>query len=113
MNVLWKKLGFTVGILCASIGTSGVASADDKDFLAAREAYRVSDLVALSEYSTKLQGDIFAVYADYYLLSRQLDKVDPIAVITFLQKYPDTWLAEKLRGEWLLLLAKRQDWTNY
>ena len=60
--MLWKKLGFTVGILCASIGTSGVASADDKDFLAAREAYRVSDLVALSEYSTKLQGDIFAVY---------------------------------------------------
>ena len=111
--MLWKKLGFTVGILCASIGTSGVASAEDKDFLAAREAYRVSDLVALSEYSTKLQGDIFAVYADYYLLSRQLDKVDPIAVITFLQKYPDTWLAEKLRGEWLLLLAKRQDWTNY
>ena len=96
--MLWKKLGFTVGILCASIGTSGVASAEDKDFLAAREAYRVSDLVALSEYSTKLQGDIFAVYADYYLLSRQLDKVDPIAVITFLQKYPDTWLAEKLRG---------------
>ena len=111
--MLWKKLGFTVGILCASIGTSGVASAEDKDFLAAREAYRVSDLVALSEYSTKLQGDIFAVYADYYLLSRQLDKVDAIAVVTFLQKYPDTWLAEKLRGEWLLLLAKRQDWSNY
>lgn len=111
--MLWKKLGFTVGILCASICTSRVASADDKDFLAAREAYRISDLPALAEYSTKLQGDLFGVYADYYLLSRQLDKVDPIAVITFLQKYPDTWLAEKLRGEWLLLLAKRQDWTNY
>lgn len=111
--MLWKKLGFTVGILCASIGTSRVASADDKDFLAAREAYRISDLPALAEYSTKLQGDLFGVYADYYLLSRQLDKVDSIAVVTFLQKYPDTWLAEKLRGEWLLLLAKRQDWTNY
>jgi soluble lytic murein transglycosylase len=33
--------------------------------------------------------------------------------MTFLQKYPETWLAEKLRGEWLLLLAKRQDWQNY
>ena len=111
--MLLKKLGFMVGILCASICTSGVASADDKDFLAAREAYRISDLPALAEYSTKLQGDLFGVYADYYLLSRQLDKVDAIAVVTFLQKYPDTWLVEKLRGEWLLLLAKRQDWTNY
>ena len=87
--------------------------ADDNDFLAAREAYRVSDMPVLAEYSTKLQGDLFGVYADYYLLSRQLDKVDSIAVMTFLQKYPETWLAEKLRGEWLLLLAKRQDWQNY
>ena len=107
--MLLKKIGLTAGILLSSTFTL----ADDNDFLAAREAYRVSDMPVLAEYSTKLQGDLFGVYADYYLLSRQLDKVDSIAVMTFLQKYPETWLAEKLRGEWLLLLAKRQDWQNY
>ena len=107
--MLLKKIGLTAGILLSSTLTL----ADDNDFLAAREAYRVSDMPVLAEYSTKLQGDLFGVYADYYLLSRQLDKVDSIAVMTFLQKYPETWLAEKLRGEWLLLLAKRQDWVSY
>ena len=69
---------------------------------------------ALRRYlGTKLQGDIFAVYADYYLLSRQLDKVDPIAVITFLQKYPDTWLAEKLRGECFICKCLSTCYTYY
>ncbi len=107
--MLLKKTGLAIAVFLASV----LAYADDQDFMAAREAYRVADIPALVDYSTKLQGNLFAVYADYYLLSRQLDKADGIAVITFLQKYPDTWLAEKLRGEWLVMLAKRGDWPNY
>lgn len=104
---------FTFLAAAIAVLSTSWAGADDKDFLAARDAYKNADLVALADYSTRLQGDLFAIYADYYLLSRQLDKVDGIAVISFLQKYPETWLAEKLRGEWLLLLAKRGDWPNF
>ncbi|HNJ86513.1 MAG TPA: hypothetical protein PKU92_08015, partial [Agitococcus sp.] len=101
------------GLISLSLLIGMDAQADDKDFLAAREAFRTGDSIALAEYSTKLQGDIWAVYADYYVLSQQLKQADPIAVINFLQKYPDTWLAEKLRGEWLIVLGQRQDWQNY
>ena len=113
LNALIHVGNFFLPALVMALLASSWVGADDKDFMAAREAYRTADLVALADYSAKLQGDLFGVYADYYLLSRQLDKVDGIAVITFLQKYPDAWLAEKLRGEWLLLLAKRGDWANY
>lgn len=102
-----------IGLLLGLLSISSLSYGDDKEFLALREAYKTADIPALTDYSTKFQQNIFAVYADYYLLSRQLDTSDSIAVITFLQKYPDAWLAEKLRGEWLLLLAKRADWTNY
>ncbi len=107
--MLLKKNGLAVVVILSSV----FSHADDKDFLAARDAYKVSDISALSDYSIKLQGDVLAIYADYYLVSRQLETADSIAVITFLQKYPDSWLAEKLRAEWLLVLAKRQDWPNY
>ncbi|PTQ90421.1 lytic transglycosylase domain-containing protein [Agitococcus lubricus] len=99
--------------ICANLLAITGAWADDKDFLAARDAFKQGDLIALTDLRGKLQGDIFQVYADYYWLNKQLDTIDPIAVISFLQNYPDTWLAEKLRAEWLIVLAKRQDWANY
>ena len=64
------------GLISLSLLIGMDAQADDKDFLAAREAFRTGDSIALAEYSTKLQGDIWAVYADYYVLSQQLKQAD-------------------------------------
>jgi len=107
------SIAHKIGAIVFISSLSQMVLSDDKDFLAAREAYQKGDLLALMEKSTQLQGDKWAIYADYYLLHRQLAEVDGIAVINFLQKYPNTWLAEKLRGEWLLVLAKKEDWPNY
>ena len=89
------------------------ALADDKDFLMAREAFQQGDLVALAEAGARLQGDPLVIYADYYLLGKQLDQVSPEAVQAFLIKYPDTWLAEKLRGDYLKVLGKLGNWAAY
>lgn len=88
------------------------AFADDKDFLLAREAWQQEDTVALAEASARLQGDPLVIYADYYLLGKQLDQTPPEAVRAFLVRYPDTWLAERLRGEYLRILGKRGDWAG-
>ncbi|MDO8331189.1 MAG: transglycosylase SLT domain-containing protein [Fluviicoccus sp.] len=87
--------------------------ADDKDFLLAREAFQQGDLVTLAEAGARLQGDPLVIYADYYMLGKQLDQVSPDMVRAFLIKYPDTWLAEKLRGDYLKVLGKQGNWAAY
>ena len=82
MSIMYK-----IGAIVFISSLSQMVWSDDKDFLAAREAYQKGDLLALMEKSTQLQGDKWAIYADYYLLHRQLAEVDGIAVINFLQKY--------------------------
>ncbi|MEW6133937.1 MAG: transglycosylase SLT domain-containing protein [Pseudomonadota bacterium] len=50
-------------------------------------------------------------YIEYWKVSRQLS--DDARVADFLAAHPDTWLAEKLRGEWLKDLGRRQMWAAY
>lgn len=89
------------------------ARADDGDFLLAREAWQQGDAVALAEAAARLQVDPLVIYADYYLLGKDPETWTPDVVRAFLLKYPDTWLAEKLRGEYLKVLGRRGEWGFY
>lgn len=50
-------------------------------------------------------------YIEYWKVARQLS--DDARVADFLAAHPDTWLAEKLRGEWLKDLGRREMWAAY
>lgn len=91
-----------------------VARADNKDdFLAAREALGKSDLKEVAARADVLSRDPLGIYPRYWLLSRQLPQLGPGQVLPFLSYYQGTWLAEKLRSEWLLLLGRNGDWTRF
>lgn len=91
-----------------------VARADNKDdFLAAREALRKGDLPAVATRAEALARDPLGIYPRYWLLSRQLSQVGPEQVLPFLNYYQGSWLAEKLRGEWLALLGRNGDWKRF
>ncbi|MES2919476.1 MAG: transglycosylase SLT domain-containing protein [Pseudomonadota bacterium] len=90
------------------------ARADNKDdFEAAREALRTSDLAAVAARAEALSRDPLGIYPRYWLLSRQLSQVGPDQLLPFLSYYQGTWLAEKLRGEWLALLGRNGDWVRF
>ena len=89
------------------------ALADDKAFLQAREAFQKGNAAKLAALAAELQDDSLKIYADYYQLSLQSDTLQTLQVTAFLERYPGTWLAEKLRGEHLRVLGKRQDWAAY
>lgn len=91
-----------------------VARADNKDdFLAAREALGKSDLKEVAARADALSRDPLGIYPRYWLLSRQLPQLGPGQVLPFLSYYQGTWLAEKLRSEWLLLLGRNGDWARF
>ncbi|HEX4870007.1 MAG TPA: transglycosylase SLT domain-containing protein [Moraxellaceae bacterium] len=91
-----------------------VARADNKDdFLAAREALARSDLREVAARAEALSRDPLGIYPRYWLLSRQLPQLGPDQLLPFLNYYQGSWLAEKLRGEWLALLGRNADWTRF
>lgn len=91
-----------------------VARADNKeDFLAAREALGKSDLKEVAARAEALTRDPLGIYPRYWLLSRQLSQLGPEQLLPFLNYYQGSWLAEKLRGEWLVQLGRNGDWPRF
>ena len=85
----------------------------DADLLAAKSAFDKADRARLATLAPKLQGHILLPYVEYWRLKLAIDDATPEAVRDFLDRYPNTPLAEKLRVDWLKTLAKRSDWNNF
>lgn len=52
----------------------------------------------------------YLLFAEY---DRSLNKVEIKTLLTFLNEYPDSPLAEQLRTRWLQAKAKQEDWTSF
>lgn len=90
------------------------AWADNKsDFLAVREALRQGNLQEVAARAEALGKDPLGIYPRYWLLSAQIDLITPEHILPFLTFYQGSWLAEKLRGEWLRALARRGEWALF
>jgi soluble lytic murein transglycosylase len=90
------------------------AWADNKsDVLAARDALRAGDLKTVAAKAEALSKDPLGIYPRYWLLSQQINVLTPEQILPFLAFYQGSWLAEKLRDEWLSNLAKKGDWVRF
>jgi soluble lytic murein transglycosylase-like protein len=92
--------------------------AGDANFLAAHDAFLAGDTVKLGQFAQRLKNSPLEVYVRYYQLSLALKKGDqnPVpaslenAVKGFLSRPEDTPVIDLLRGEWLKVLGKNQQW---
>lgn len=111
------KLNFTVLIFgFALLASPNVdAATGDAEFLEARAAYDKKNVIALSEYVQQLQNQhyILAPYADYWLMLLNLEDADNQTVVDFINTYSDYPFADRVRGEFLKKLAKKQDWQSF
>ena len=98
--------------LSPNLGFAAPPSADER-FIAARKAFQTGDRVRLERASAELTDYELASYVDYWRLRVDLDTVDPAAIRHFLQANDNTYIAEKLRGEWLKQLGKKQEWAEF
>jgi len=85
---------------------------DDK-FLAAREAYRVGESVRLGHMAEALQGNDLAPWAEYWQLALRISGGQQEGVEDFLARSSGSYLAEKLRSDWLKALGRRAMWTSF
>ncbi len=88
------------------------APGDDK-FLAAREAFRVNEAAKLARLADDLRGNTLEPWTRYWLLRLRLNNDDDSGVADFLTRETGSWLAEKLRAEWLKNLGQRGQWETF
>ena len=89
------------------------SSSLDNDFLAARKAFQEGKATLLTSYSKNLQHHVLAPYIEYYQLRMRLRSVDSATINTFLEHHENSLVAERLRTDWLKLLANNQQWQLF
>jgi len=99
--------------LTACIALAARAQPNDADFVAARDAYRAGDSARLERVAPRLKGHLLEPYVAYWQLKLNLDDADPAAVRSFLDRYADLPLADRLRSDWLKSLGRRGAWTLF
>jgi soluble lytic murein transglycosylase len=101
-------------LLVASLAAAASSTPRDDRFLAARDAFRAGDRVKLERLAGELRGHDLEDYVDYYqTVIRLPDQLDPATARDFIARHERTWLAEKLRSDWLKVLGKRQQWSEF
>ena len=103
---------FLPGLLLL-VFTGTAAASQDADFIAARQAFQAGNSARLDIHVRRLQGHVLEPYAAYYQLRLQLENVNADAVKKFLSQYQDSSLADRLQGEWLKTLGKKQQWELF
>jgi len=81
----------------------------DAAFLLARDAFRNGERVRLGRQLALLQGHPLQPWAEYWSLRLRLDDGDASGVPDYLNRHAGSYLAEKLRGDWLRVLGKAGD----
>ncbi|MGC4061942.1 MAG: transglycosylase SLT domain-containing protein [Aquabacterium sp.] len=91
------------------------AAVDDSTVQEAREALRVRDkprLLAARDALVAGQHPL-APWADYWYFQLRLMEAGPTEVDEFLARWPDSYVADRARNDWLLELGRRQDWRTF
>ncbi|MDP2152960.1 MAG: transglycosylase SLT domain-containing protein [Methylotenera sp.] len=94
---------------------NAAAMSDQALFEHARDAYAKRNELALSEDVNQLNKKqyVLAPYAAYWLMLLRLDQADTAEVQTFITQYADMAFVDRLRGEWLKKLGKKQEWSLF
>jgi len=91
------------------------AAIDDLAVVEAREALRVRDSGRLAAARDALIAahHPLAPWADFWAVQNRLVQASVSEVDDFLARWPQAYVADRLRNDWLLVLGQRRDWATF
>ncbi|MBL8492353.1 MAG: hypothetical protein JNM82_16345, partial [Rhodocyclaceae bacterium] len=98
--------------------TAAAPNADDR-FLMARDAFRAGERIRLAKAADGLAGHDLEPWARYWVLRQRIEDAEALdgpmgeLMSEFLASHPGSYLAEKLRADWLRVLGRRQQWEAF
>lgn len=117
----WLGAWVTAGVAALAAATVQAQSlpqvnvSEDRLVGDAREALRVRDrarLLADRDALIAAQHPL-APWADYWYFQLRLVDIGPAEVDEFLARWPDSYVADRARNDWLLELGRRQNWPVF
>ena len=101
--VLWIGAGFA----------APKAPPADEAVLRAYDAFKAGDPAKLQRVSGQLGSHVLAPYLEYWRLKIRLEDMPEADVRAFLQAQAGSYLADRLRADWLKVLGNRSDWQSF
>ena len=92
---------------------AGGGTSQDKELVAARDAFIADDRVKLARHAENIRGHALDMYVGFWRLRLQLEEADPAELSDFLARNAGTVLAEQLRRDWLRVLGKTGQWELF
>ncbi|MDR0478412.1 MAG: transglycosylase SLT domain-containing protein [Burkholderiaceae bacterium] len=90
------------------------ASAADNDvILAMHAAFLRNDQAQLTTLLPLAHGHPLEPWAAYWELKVRLESATPVEVQAFFTRWAGTYQEDRLRNDWLLILGKNRDWSNF
>ena len=99
-------------LLCMLCGPL-LAAESDAALIGAYDAWHAGDALRFARYAKNLEGHLLDPWIHYWRLTMRLEDMPASDVRAFLNAQHDTYVAERLRGEWLKVLGKRGDWAEF
>jgi soluble lytic murein transglycosylase len=88
---------------------------DAAPIVEAREALRRRDAARLAtlKAGTQASRHPLAMWVDYFELNHRLAQAQQGELDAFYSRWPATYVEDRLRNDWLLVLGQRRDWENF
>src|SRR5512135_2451448 len=110
----FRNVTLVLCLLAPMAQAAARGSSVDDAVLAAYDAYHAGDPMKLARAAQALPKDyVLEPYVAYWTLSLRLEDASDADVQAFLDKYSGTYVAKLLRADWLKVLGKRADWTDF
>jgi soluble lytic murein transglycosylase len=112
--MIFKHLRNVTAALGASLALAAqTASAQDEALLAAYEAYKKGDAMALARHAGALEGHVLAPWLEYWRAVIRIEDLPDAEAREFFARHPDSYVADRLRRAWLAVLARREAWRTF
>ena len=104
---------FPVVLLCLFLAFPlSAQEGRDGTYLAARDAFRAGDRARLDRAAAQIGNHELAPYVENYQLRMNMEQGDPAALRSFLDRNERSYVAEKLRADWIRWLGRRGGWNE-
>jgi len=115
ISKVFRNLAAVVCCIAAQAAgaSTGAKNAADDALLGAYDAYRAGDPIKFAKHAARIEGHVLEPWLDYWRLSMRLEDAANREVREFFAKHPNDYVTERLRSDWLRVLGKRGDWTEF
>lgn len=85
---------------------------DNKLYIEAKKAINRGQWQKFHAYQARLQNYPLKPYLEYYAISKQFNQANNQQLSSYINKYPKSPMAQKLRRKWIVKLADNNQWQQ-